>query len=113
MSRPKKTEPKEKRITIRLTNLEYQIISEEAEREHMTLAEYARHRIIHGKTETHYEISTGKEELKELLIEHHKIGINLNQIAKHLNSGGIATPDLLRELRQATHVILSAAKDLH
>ena len=113
MARPKKKEPKEKRITIRLTNLEYQILSEEAEREHMTLAEYARNRIIHGKTETHYEISTGNKELKELLIEHHKIGINLNQIAKHLNSGGTATEEIVKEVREATSVILSEAKNLN
>ena len=113
MSRPKKEEPKNRRITIRVTETEYAIFTEEAEKQKMTLAEYIRQRVIHHKTETKYEISAGKEELKELLIEHHKIGINLNQIAKHLNSGGSATEEIVAEVRKAASVILSEAKNLN
>ena len=102
MARPKKKEPKTRRITIRVTETEYAIFTEEAEKQKMTLAEYIRQRVIHHKTETKYEITTGKEELKELLIEHHKIGINLNQIAKHLNAGGTATPELIKDIHRAT-----------
>ena len=111
MSRPKKEYPRTRRITIRVTELEYQTFLTEAEREKMTLAEYIRQRAIHNKTEVHYDINPINEDYKKLLIEHHKIGINLNQIAKHLNSGGTATPELIAELKEATHVILSEAKN--
>ena len=101
MSRPKKTDPRDHRITIRVTETEYSLFTEEAEKQNMTLAEYIRHRVIHHKTEIHYDIDNSIETQKALLREHHKIGINLNQIARHLNSGGAATEELRKEIRKA------------
>ena len=101
MSRPKKEEPKNRRITIRVTETEYELFAEEAEKQKMTLAEYIRQRAIHNRTEVHYDINPINEDYKKLLIEHHKIGINLNQIARHLNTGGAVTEEILSEIRKA------------
>ena len=101
MSRPKKEDPKTKRITIRVTKTEYALFTEEAQKQNMTLAEYIRHRVIHHKTEIHYDIDKSMKTQKALLREHHKIGINLNQIAHHLNSGGAETEEIRKEIRKA------------
>lgn len=99
MARPKKEEPKTRRITIRVTELEYETFTELAEKQKMTLAEYVRQQVIHGKVETHYDIKTGEDELKELCREFHKIGINLNQISRFLNTGGTVGRDMIKEIR--------------
>lgn len=101
MARPKKEETMTKRITIRVTELEYQTFMEEAEKQKMTLAEYVRQQTIHGKIDVHYELKTGQDELKELCKEFHKIGINLNQISRFLNSGGTAGMDMKKEIQES------------
>lgn len=101
MARPKKEEPRNKRITIRLTDLEYELFQAESERERMSIAEYVRHRAVHGKTEVRYKLYTGNDETKQLCEEFHKIGINLNQISKFLNSGGTVTDEIKKDIRSA------------
>ena len=101
MARPKKEEPRNKRITIRLTDLEYEIFQEESDKEKMSIAEYVRHRAVHGKTEVRYKLSTGNDEMKQLCKEFHKIGINLNQISRFLNSGGKMTDEIRIDIRIA------------
>ena len=113
MSRPKKEEPKTKRITIRVTDLEYQTFTEEAQKQHITLAEYVRYQTIHGKLDIHYDIKTGQDELSDLCKEFHKIGINLNQIAKFLNSGGNTGQEMMEEIKESVSELFTLRQEVN
>ena len=91
MARPKKDRELQHKhqIMLRLTDTEYEIVSESAKTAHLPLAEYARKQIMQQKVTAKYEIVADLPELKKLIAEFGKIGSNLNQIARHFNSGGI------------------------
>lgn len=101
MSRPRKEEKRTRILNIRLTEMEYDLLKEEAESQKMPLSKYARHILTTKKVEVHYDPNPENDIHKALLREHHKIGINLNQIARHLNSGGAETEELKKEIRKA------------
>ena len=103
MARPKKD--KELRhnhqIMIRLTDTEYEIVSESAKATHLPLAEYVRKQVMKQKVAAKYEIVADLPELKKLVVEFGKIGSNLNQIARHFNSGGIHSQEMRRAIDQS------------
>ncbi len=102
MARPKK----EKELThthhlhLRLTDVEYEVVSEAAKQAKLTLSEYTRRQLAGRKVTVKYEIVADVPELKKLIAEFGKIGGNLNQIARHLNQGGQQTTEILKSLRQ-------------
>lgn len=100
MARPKKNEKREKILNIRLTEIEYGLLKEEANHARIPISKYARHILQTKKTEVHYDLHTGDNDLKALCTEMHKIGINLNQIARHLNSGGASTKEMKTEITE-------------
>ena len=102
MARPKKdTELRHNhQIMLRLTNTEYEILSENAKSANMPLAEYARKQIMNQKVITKYEIVADLPELKKLIAEFGKIGSNLNRIARYFNSGGIHSQEMRKAIDQ-------------
>ena len=122
MARPRKD--KELRhnhqIMLRLTDTEYEIISENAKSANLPLAEYARKQIMNQKVITKYEIVADLPELKKLIAEFGKIGSNLNQIARHFNSGGIHSQEMRKAIDQnitriyeMKYEVLKMAGDFH
>ena len=103
MARPKKE--KELRhnhnIMLRLTDTEYEIILTNAELASLTPAEYARKQVTNKKVIAKYEIVADVPELKKLIAEFGKIGSNLNQIARHFNSGGIHSQEMRKSINQS------------
>ena len=89
---------REKRITIRLTEEEYERILSEADSANLSIAEYVRSQLKNGKVIARYEVVTEKETRRKLAEEYHKIGINLNQIAHHLNGRGDVNSALLNAI---------------
>ena len=91
MARPKKDKElrHKHQIMLRLTDTEYEIIFESAKAANLPLAEYVRKQVMKQKVIAKYEIVADLPELKKLIAEFGKIGSNLNQIARHFNSGGI------------------------
>lgn len=102
MARPKKE--KELRhnhnIMLRLTDTEYEIISANAKSANLPLAEYARKQVTNKKVIAKYEIVADVPELKKLIAGFGKIGSNLNQIARHFNSGGIHSQEMRKSINQ-------------
>ena len=86
---------------LRLTATEYEIVSESAKAAHLPLAEYVRKQIMKQKVTAKYEIVADLPELKKLVAEFGKIGSNLNQIARHFNSGGIHSQEMRRAIDQS------------
>lgn len=101
MARPKKEKELKHthRIYLRLTDTEYEIISTNAKNANLSLAEYARKQVMNKKVIVKYELVADLPELKKLTAEFGKIGSNLNQIARHFNTGGIHS----QEVRKAIH----------
>ena len=102
MARPKKEEmlSHTHHVNLRLTDTQYEIISESARRSNLTLSEYIRRQLLQGKVIAKYEIVADVPELKRLIAEFGKIGSNLNQIARHFNTGGIHSQEIRKELNQ-------------
>ena len=102
MARPKKEEmlSHTHHVNLRLTDTQYEIISESARRSNLTLSEYIRRQLLQSKVIAKYEIVADVPELKRLIAEFGKIGNNLNQIARHFNSGGIHSQEIRKELNQ-------------
>lgn len=85
MARPYK-DIKEKKIHltyVRLTSAERVLLSEAAKLEDYTLSDYIRSKVFSS-----YYSHIRKDPVKrKILLELNKIGVNINQIAKALNSG--------------------------
>lgn len=122
MARPKKeNELRHKhQIMLRLTDTEYEIISESAKATNLPLAEYVRKQVMKQKVTAKYEIVADLPELKKLVAEFGKIGSNLNQIARHRGSGGIHSQAMRKAIEQSVsriyelkYEVLKMAGDFH
>ena len=60
-----------------------------------------RKQIMKQKVVAKYEIVADLPELKKLVAEFGKIGSNLNQIARHFNSGGIHSQEMRKAIDQS------------
>ena len=103
MARPKKEKELQHKhqIMLRLTDTEYEIVYESAKAAHLPLAEYVRKQIMKQKVTAKYEIVADLPELKKLVAESGKIGSNLNQIARHFNSGGFHSQEMRKAIDQS------------
>lgn len=114
MTRPKK----EKELTythlvnLRLTDTQYDIITEAAKQANLSLSEYIRTQLMKGKVVAKYEIVAETPELKKLTGEFGKIGSNLNQIARYFNQGGIHSQEIQVMIRQCITEIYEMKYDV-
>lgn len=102
MARPKKERElrHSHQIMLRLTDTEYEIITENAGNARLPLAEYARKQIMNKRVIVKYEIVADIPELKRLIAEFGRIGNNLNQIARYFNQGGIHSQEMRKAIQQ-------------
>lgn len=102
MARPKKEKElrHNHKIMLRLTDTEYAIVSTNAQNANLPLAEYVRKQIMNKKVVVKYELVADLPELKKLIAEFGKIDSNLNQIARHFNSGGIHSQEMRKAINQ-------------
>jgi len=103
---------REKRITIRLTEDEYKRILSEADSANLSIAEYVRTQLRNGKVNVKVELVTDKDTKKKLAEEYHKIGVNLNQIAHHLNSGGEINNSILKDIEHNVSELARLRREL-
>ena len=122
MARPKKEKElrHKHQIMLRLTDTEYEIVTENAKSANLPLAEYIRKQVMKQKVIAKYEIVADLPELKKLIAEFGKIGSNLNQIARHFNSGGIHSQEMRKAINQSItriyemkYEVLKMAGDFH
>ena len=122
MARPKKEKElrHKHQIMLRLTDTEYEIVAENAKSANLPLAEYVRKQVMKQKVIAKYEIVADQPELKKLVAEFGKIGSNLNQIARHFNSGGIHSQAMRKAIEQSVsriyelkYEVLKMAGDFH
>ena len=75
-------------MTIRFDQETYDRIARSARAADLSVSEYIRRMVTKGKIVIRQEIIAEIPMLKQLIAEFGKIGSNLNQIARHYNSGG-------------------------
>ena len=88
---PKKKPKELKRrnnITVKLTDIELELLNQKAEIAGTSKAGYLRNLLIGTPMKVRYEIIADMQVLRKLAGEYGKIGSNLNQIAKYFNTGG-------------------------
>lgn len=102
MARPKKEHETTHthHINLRLTDVQYEVITERAKQANLSLSEYIRRQLIKGKVTVKYELVADLPELKKLIAEFGKIYSSLNQIARHFNSGGIHSLEIRKKLNE-------------
>ena len=102
MARPKKDTALRRShpVMLRFTDAEYARLLSHAKAAALPLAEYLRRQVTGKKVTVKYEIVADLPELKKLIAEFGKIGSNLNQIARHFNSGGIHSQEMQKAIRQ-------------
>lgn len=90
MARPKKESmiQRSHHISLRLTDMEYQIVEDAAKEQNLSRSDYIRKVLLDGSHSVTYEIVADIPELQKLTAEFGKIGSNLNQIAKYFHLGG-------------------------
>ena len=112
MARPKKEilEPMEHPFVVRLTDTQYDIIKNRALQTGMSMAGYIRHQAIHGKVNISYLVVASLPELQKLTYEFSKIGNNLNQIARHFNSGGMQSQAIREDINEVIAELLKMSK---
>lgn len=107
MGRPKKEMPSSKgrKFTIRLTDVMYESLEQDAVKAGLSVSEYARELLLNNRPVVKHEIVFDSEELLHVLGDMGKIGSNLNQIAHHLNGGGGWSANLKSEVLQGVIAI--------
>lgn len=107
MGRPKKEMPpsKGRKFTIRLTDVMYESLEQDAVKAGLSVSEYARELLLNNRPVVKHEIVFDSEELLHVLGDMGKIGSNLNQIAHHLNDGGGWSANLKSEVLQGVIAI--------
>ena len=114
MARPKKQKElrKEKLITVRLTDVEYEIIAENAKRAGKPIAEFVRDQAVHREVKIIYPIVVDLPELQPLTDQFQRIGDNLNQIAKYFNMKGLHSMAVRQEINACIMALMDLRKEV-
>ena len=99
-------------ICLRLTDIELSVLEDRAEKCKMTRSDFIRNLILNRKLTPKYQIVIDGEEIKSLLAQYVKIGSNLNQIARHFNSGGERSLAMQEEIQQAIAELYALRKEV-
>ena len=112
MARPKKDYSKPHVLTLRVSDVELEVINTYAQKAELSRSEYLRKTIL-GKTPTvKYEIVYNNPEILKIFANLSNITGNLNQIAHHLNAGRGWSDQLRTEVTDAIYEVREMRKEL-
>lgn len=114
MARPEKEKElsRSHHITLRLTETQYQTITEAAKEAKLSRSDYIRQQLLKGKVIITYDFRVDIPELQKLTSEYHNIGNNLNQIAKYFNTGGIHSQEIRQRINQCISELFDLRKEV-
>ena len=103
MTRPKKGESliKTKGVHLRMSETEYEILSEKAIATNMSISDFIRNALNTQNVIIKYELTADVPEIKKLIGEFGKIGNNLNQIARYFNQAGIISSEMRTKIKKS------------
>ena len=107
MARPEKDtyEQHHRKVTVRLTEEQYELVESNAKRMGVTVAEYGRQQMVFGKVDVRYSISIPIEEAREIACLLANATANLNQIAKYFNMGWLRSKEVREQINTAVESI--------
>jgi len=109
----KNRDNKVKKITLRLSEKEHEILKKLVEKEGLTINDFIRSKILNFQPKR--KVKENCEEKKRLLYEIHKIGVNLNQIARLTNwllKADIPTEESLKYFEEIANSLKEIEQDL-
>ncbi len=114
MARPEKERElaRSRHITVRLTETQYETITDAAKETGLSRSDYIRQQLLNGKVITTCDFRVELPDLQKLTSEFHNIGNNLNQIAKHFNTGGIHSQEIRDRINQCISELFSLRKEV-
>lgn len=112
-NKPKEKELKHAvRITLRLTEDEYEMLKEDALQAKMGVAVFARSIVVQRNVTINYKIVADMEDVRSIGRELHAIGNNLNQIAQYFHTGGARSEYILQEINRGVKDLEKIRKDI-
>ena len=87
-------------IGLRLTDVELDLLDQGVACLSISRSEYLRKLLLEKQINHQIEVVADMNDLRKLVSEYGKIGSNLNQIAKHFNSGGSQSRAIENEIHQ-------------
>ena len=87
-------------IRLRLTDVELDLLAQGAACLSISRSEYLRKLLLEKQINHQIEVVADMNDLRKLVREYGKIGSNLNQIAKHFNSGGSQSRAIENQIHQ-------------
>ena len=99
-------------ITLRLTDTELAVLDTACRNTGLSRSEYLRQLILQRTPEIHFDVIADMNILRKIVGEYGKIGSNLNQIAKHFNTGGEHSLEITDEIRQCISEMFVLRKEV-
>lgn len=96
---------KTKRITIRLTEMQYELIEKRASDARLTIADYLRTQAIEGSVPISYDIVVDMPEIKQIAKDLNGACNNLNQLTKFFQSGGVRSMQMQAQVNACINSI--------
>lgn len=87
-------------IGVRLTDVELNLLDQGATCFSISRSEYVRKLLLEKQIYHQVEVIADMNDLKKLVSEYEKIGLNLNQIARYFNTGGARFLAVENEIHQ-------------
>ena len=99
-------------ITVRLNDIEYEVLCRDAVSAGMSFSEYLRHHIINGKVEIHHHIVADFEKLDQVSRDLSGIANNLNQLAHlaHISQFMEVEEEVREVARRADEVLIKLSE---
>ena len=97
---------------LRLTDSEFSIVSEQAEKNRQPLAVYMREIALYRSFSARAPISINISDLQPLVTEFGRIGNNLNQIAKYYHTGGMKSMEIESEIKRCIQTLFQLRAQL-
>lgn len=114
MTRRKVDDPYKRKtvVSVRLTDTELEVLETASNNAGLSRVDYLRNLILQNELEIHFEVVADMDVLRKLVGEYGKIGSNLNQIAKHFNTGGEHSLEITDEIRQCISDLFVLRKEV-
>lgn len=99
-------------VCIKVTDMELEILDQHAATVGLSRSAYLRRLFLSNEIHVHYEIVADMKILRDILNEYGKIGSNLNQIARHFNTGGERSLAMEEEIRHCIANLFDLKKEV-
>ena len=99
-------------VAVRLTDVELNLLDQGAAYFSISRSEYLRKLLLEKQINHQIEVVADMNDFRKLVSEYGEIGSNLNQIAKHFNSGGSQSRAIENEIHQCIIDLFQLRKEV-